>query len=52
VKNYILYIFHLCCTASTFYLERLWHPEDGCGVQPKYVRAIKPIVQLAGERCV
>jgi len=40
----------LCCTANTFYLEHVWHPEDGSGVQPKYVEAIKLIVQLAGER--
>jgi len=40
----------LFCTAGTFYLEYLWRPEDGCGVHPKYVDAIKLIVQLGGER--
>jgi type IV secretory pathway TraG/TraD family ATPase VirD4 len=27
-------------------------PEDSCGLQPKQVGAIKPVVQLFGETCV
>jgi len=35
-------------TASYTYLQNLWFPEDDCGLQPKHVGTIEPIVQLAG----
>jgi hypothetical protein len=28
----------------------LWFPEDGCSLQSKHVRAVKPIVQLVGNK--
>jgi len=31
-------------------LQHLYFPEEGCGLQPKHVGAIKPSLQLVGDK--
>ena len=47
-KHLVIEDFSLCCTC----LQHLWHPEDDSVLQPKHVRAIKPVVQLVGNKLV